>query len=238
MAIHLLTGRPRHGKTYELVKIGIKKLIKGERVFSNVHLNTDHFKKIPKNIIGDLYKKEDRDNSQKQLFYWQNLHDLEHMEKGTILCDEAQRYFNARRWPDLSEETEIKLQQHGKDNLDIFGTVQHYRRIDVSLRELVETWSDIETIFGNPDNKKPLFGIKIFKYTQIEGIELFEPYIAQKINPNLQLDIPHKKRVYFFRKKYGNAYDTLQKIAKSAEMPLIHGERTCPECGKTLITHH
>lgn len=237
MAIYLLTGRPRHGKTYELARIGITLLKKGERVFSNFLLKPELFKKIPKDIIGDFKIKSDRENPDKLLFYWRNIHEWEHMESGNILVDEAQRYFNARRWAELSEDTETKLQQHGKDNLNIWGTVQHYRRIDVALRELVEVWTDVETILGNPDNRKPFLGLKIIKYTSVEGIEYFEPYIAQKINPNSTIEIPIHTKRKLFRKKYGNAYDTLQKIGKSESMPLVHKVRTCPICGKEEIKH-
>lgn len=237
MAIYLFTGRPRHGKTYELARIGINLLKQGERVYSNFLLKPEKFKKIPKDIQGDFKKKEDRDNPNKLLFYWRNVHEWEHMEKGNILVDESQRYFNARRWAELSEETETKLQQHGKDNLNIYGTVQHYKRIDIALRELVEVWTDVETIWGNPDNTKPLLGIKLFKQTSVEGIEYFEPYINNKMFPNSEMEIPMHVKRRWFRKKYANAYDTLQKIGKSEPMPLVHKSRVCPICGKEEIKH-
>lgn len=239
MAIYVYTGRPRQGKTYEMIRIGYQLLKAGERVFSNVKINTDSklFKKFPPDFVGDFSNLEDRNNPNKLLFYWTNMHEWEHFGKGNILCDEMQRYFNARRWEQLSEETELKLQQHGKDDLNIFGTVQHYRRIDIALRELVEVWHDVTTIWGNADNEKPFLGLKIFRITSVEGIEFFEPYIGQKIMKESVLDIPQSSKIRFFKKKFGKLYDTRQKVGASIPMPLIHKERICPDCNKVLISH-
>ncbi len=237
MAIYLYTGRPRHGKTYELARLVIKMLKKRERVFSNIKFYLDGFKKIDPDCIGDLSKMEDRDNPEKLLFYWTNMHEWEHFEKGNIIVDETQRYFNSRLWEQLSEDTLIKLQQHGKDFLNIYGTVQHYKRIDVAMRELVEIWCDVETIFGSPDNYKPLLP-KIFRYTYVEGIEYFEPYVNQKILMESKLDIPYSRKRRMFRKKYANAYNTLEKVGASSAMPLVHKSRNCPDCGKQVIKHY
>jgi len=54
----------------------------------------------------------------------------------------------------LSDETEMKLQQHGKEDLDIYATNQHFTRIDKTLRIIVESYFNVEMIFGSPDNKK------------------------------------------------------------------------------------
>lgn len=239
MAIYIYTGRPRHGKTYELARIFSKKILRGERVFSNLKFNlgVGALKKVTDDIVGDWSDLSDRKNENKKLFYWTNLHELEHMESGSVLMDEAQRYFNARQWEQLSSETEIKLQQHGKDDLDIYATTQHYSRIDISLRQLVETWIDCETVFGSPDNNKFFLGLKIFRTTAVEGIEYFEPYIQQKINPNLRLEIPVSSRLRFFHKKYGKIYDTKAKVGRSELMPLIHRERECPDCHKIIVSH-
>lgn len=241
MAIYAITGRPRHGKTMEMVRIGIELLKNKERVFSNVKLNLGigALKKLKEDIIGDYANEIDRSNPEKLLFYWTNMHEWEHFEKGTILCDELQRYFNARRWDALSEDTELKLQQHGKDDLDIYGTTQYYTRIDKALRELVEVWYDVKTVIGNPDNLNPFLGLKFFKITTVEGIEFFEHYMNMQINPNLQLEIPHRNSYRRFRRKIAIAYDTRAKIGRSEPMPLVHKIRECnyPGCNKKLITH-
>lgn len=238
MAIYALTGRPRHGKTLELARIGSKLLKKKERIFSNLKFNlgVGALKKFNDNIIGELSSKADRDNPEKLLFYWNNLHEWEHMEKGNIFVDEMTRYFNPRQWAQLSEDTEIKLQQHGKDSLNVYGTVQHYSRIDISLRLLVEKFYIVKTIFGNPDNRKPFLGIKIMSIYGVELEDIEDLYQMWK-RPDLKLEIPYTKKTRLFKKKYAIIYDTYQKVGRSEAMPLVHKARLCPICGKEEIKH-
>lgn len=239
MSIYIYTGRPRHGKTYELARIAIKKLKNKERIYSNLKFNLGKgkLKKYNEEIIGDWRNVNDREDKKKQIFYWQNLHEIEHFSKGNIFMDEAQRYFNARQWDQLSVETEMKLQQHGKDDLNIYGTTQHHSRIDVSLRHLVEIWYHVETIFGSPNNNPIFLGIKIFKITGIEGIEYMEPYMQTKLNPESKMQIPTTTKIRIFRKSIATTYDTRAKIGSSIPMPLVHRERTCEECGKIMVSH-
>lgn len=238
MAIYAFTGRPRHGKTYSVARLIPKMLKKKQRIFSNLKINlgVGALKKYNDSIVGDWLKKEDRDNSQKLIFYWHNMHEWEHFEKGNIIVDEMQRYFNARRWEQLSEDTEMKLQQHGKDDLNIYGTTQHYTRIDVSLRLLVEKYYIIKTIFGSPDNKKIFLGIKLFKQIGVE-LEDIEDWYQMEKRPDLGLEINYSQKIYFFRKKYAKIYDTRAKVGRSESMPLVHKVRVCPICGKEEIKH-
>lgn len=238
MAIYIYTGRPRHGKTYEVARVVSKLLKNKERVFSNLKFNigVGALKKVSENIVGDFHKKEDLDNPEKLLFYWTNIHEWEHMEKGTIVVDEAQRYFNARQWDQLSMDTEIKLQQHGKEDLDIIGTTQHYSRIDIALRQLVEQFYIVKTIFGNPDNLKPFLGIKLFKIVGVD-LENIEDYYQMEKRPDLRLEIPMSRKVRFFKKKFAVIYDTRAKVGLSESMPLVHKVRKCITCGKEMISH-
>lgn len=238
MAIYVITGKPRHGKTYYLSTLIYKMLKHGERVFSNIKLNLGKgaLKLYDETIVGDLYKPEDINNENKILFYWHNIHEWEHMGKGNIIVDEGTRYFNARQWALLSEDTEIKLQQHGKDDLDVWVTTQHYSRIDITLRILVERFFIVKTLFGNPNNKKPFFGIKIFKIIGVE-LEDIEDYYYSIKHPEQKIELDVSSKLKLFRKKFAISYDTLEKVGKTETMPLVHKTRTCPICGKIMITH-
>jgi len=238
MAIYIITGRPRQGKTYYLATLICKMLKNGERVFSNIKINVGvgALKKLDQSIVGDFTKKEDLDNPEKLLFYWSNVHDWEHMNKGNIIVDEAQRYFNARQWALLSEDTEIKLQQHGKEDLDVWATTQHYSRIDVTLRILVEDFFLVRTVIGNPNNKRPFLGIKLFKILSMP-LETIEKFYQLETMPELQDKLEYSSQIKLFRKKYAVTYNTLEKVGRSASMPLVHRSRTCPICGEEKITH-
>ncbi len=237
MAIFVYTGKPRHGKTLELARIAYKLLRKKERVFSNLKLNLGKgvLKHAPLDIEGDFTKEEDRNNPKKLLFYWRNLHQWEHMKDGNIICDELTRYFNPRLWGQLSEETEIKLQQHGKESLNIYGTTQHYTRIDVTLRLLVEKFYIVKTIFGKATNKRPLL-FKVFKIWEIDLEDIDDFYYAQK-HPDQEIKIDVKSHLRLFRKKYAVIYDTFQMVGHSEAMPLVHKVRVCGICGRNEIRH-
>jgi hypothetical protein len=237
MAIFAITGKPRHGKTYYLARKVAEFLKRGERVYSNVFINlgTGALKKFNTEIVGDLYKKEDRDNPDKLLFFWRNIHEWNHMEKGNIIVDEMTRYFNPRQWAQLSEDTEIKLQQHGKEDLDIWGTVQHYTRIDVTLRLLVEKFAIVKMVFGNPNNRKSIFP-KRCRITFLE-LEDIDDYYSMIKRPDLNLEIEVQQKGFWITKKYKNIYDTRQQVGRSETMPLVHKTRSCEICGKEVITH-
>lgn len=239
MAIYVITGKPRHGKTYYLATM-IPSWLKqakldGFKLFSNLKINYEKLG-YGSEIIGNIYEKADRENPEKLLFYWRNIDTWNFMEKGTILVDEASRYFNARKWAMLSEETEIKLQQHGKQDLDIWATTQHYSRIDISMRILVERFVDIQMIFGSPDNEKRILPrvIQASEY-YLEDMERMErmgkDWAEEKGIEPLWTE---KKLV---RKKYFRLYDTRQPVGSSLPMPLKHVERVCPDCGERKIIH-
>lgn len=241
MAIYAITGRPRHGKTYWLVSLIPKMLKNKERVYSNIKLNlgVGALKKYDESIVGDLYNPKDIANPDKLIFYWRNIHEWNHMTKGNIIADEGTRYFNARQWAMLSEDTEIKLQQHGKEDLDIWLTTQHYTRLDVSLRLLVEKFYIVETTWGTPDNKKPGFTSLWLKYFSIVGLELedIEDYYQMLKHPEMEIDIPYEAFSVRFKMKVAMCYDTRQAVGRSESMPLVHKTRSCAICGKMVITH-
>lgn len=130
MSIIMHTGRPGTGKTYNLVRRGLRHLRKGRTVYSNIKIN---------------YEGEN-------LKFWKNVEDLRNIKEGIILMDEAHVYFNSRKWKDLPEETLRLLAQHRKKGLHIEGTVQHVNRLDVVMRELIDHWYTYEN--------KPFFFIR------------------------------------------------------------------------------
>jgi len=235
MAIFIITGKPRHGKTYWLAS-QIPRWLKeakneGVKLYPNFKINYELLGY--ENIEGDIYSAADRDDPTKLIYYWRNINAWNYMSKGRILVDEASRYFNPRKWAMLSEDTEVKLQQHGKEDLTIWGTTQHYSRLDVTLRILVERFLDVQMIFGNPSNKKSLFP----KICRLREYYLEDMERAERLGKeNTQVE-PIYQEYFFIRKKYGNLYDTRAMVGRSDPMPLIHNKRTCPVCKKEVISH-
>jgi len=137
VAIKIITGLPGSGKTYVLAKIAKQYLEEGRNVYSNFWL----------------------DWNEKNLKYWTKLDDLTNIQDGVILMDEAQVYFNSRSWSELDTKFQYKLQQHRKDGLDIWGTVQHEARIDVVMRELISEFYKCHRIIGSKEDTKYPWGM-------------------------------------------------------------------------------
>ena len=241
MAISIVDGLPRHGKTAWLINKHIVEWLKdakqnGYKVFSNVYINVENIKFIKKNYkkpadcIGDIESKKDRENPKKLLYYWRNIDTWNFMARGTIIVDEATRYFNARRWAMLSEDTEIKLQQHGKDRLDIWGTTQHWSRLDVSLRVLCEDYYRVERVLGISNTT---YISRISRHT-LEELEKWEGNRLSLVkNDDTGEEIMEDTTDYTYFMPWApwrkQLYDTNQTVGSSKPMPLKHLERFCPD---------
>lgn len=246
MAISIVDGLPRHGKTAWLINKHIKDWLKdayenGYKVYSNVFINVENIKfiqkhyKKPADCIGDIENEKDRKNPKKILYYWRNIDTWNFMTRGTIIVDEATRYFNARRWAMLSEDTEIKLQQHGKDRLDIWGTTQHWSRLDVSLRVLCEDFYRVERVFGM-SNTTYISKISCHTLEQLEKWEGNRMQLVKNDETGEETMEDVTDYTYFmpwapWRKQL---YDTAQPVGASKPMPLKHIERFCPVPGCKL----
>ncbi len=197
MAIHIITGRPGSGKTYVLAKKAKQFLEKGYTVHSNFWLNSPS----------------------KKLFYYDNPKDLEKVSQGIILMDEAQVYFNSRKWSSLNEKLQYKLQQHRKDGLDIWGTVQHEARIDTIFRELVSVFYKCTKVIGSSESAKNIWGlIRVAQYY---------PEDLKRDNKN-----EISSEWVFLRRHICDFYDTLRKIdIPSSENVISIMYERCPTCG-------
>jgi len=143
--ISIFTGRPGTGKTYSLVRFAYLKILKEQAdIYSNFHIDFSDLEKRDK-VKPDTYNSH--------LHFWTKLVDFVKIKQGIILIDEAQIYFNSRKWQKFPEEVQYKFQQHRKGGrkfndhgLDIVGAVQNVKRIDTVVRELVNTVLDVRKI--------------------------------------------------------------------------------------------
>lgn len=79
------------------------------------------------------------------VFYYQNLAELNHVRNAIILIDEAQVLLDSRDWESLPREFKYKVAQHRKHRLDIYATTQEIGQVDLRLRSLVQEWEHCET---------------------------------------------------------------------------------------------
>ena len=161
----------------------------------------------------------------KQIHYWDTVDELLGLNKGVIIMDEAQVYFNSRSWADADIRLQYKLQQHRKDGLDIWGTVQHERRLDSVMRELVTKYYQCKKFFGSREGAKYPYGII--------RVAVYYPEDVERVG---------RKKIfsewYAIKKRYVDAYDTNKKIELREEHRLLkHRIYYCPVCKKEEIKH-
>jgi len=176
--INVITGKPGKGKTYTLVKLAIKFLNQGANVYSNFFIDYNRCHKL------GLLKKNCGN-----IFFWQKVDDLVKIKQGIILIDECQIYFNSRKWKDLPEILQYKLQQHRKHGLDIWGAVQNFKRIDTVMRELVN-WC-----------------YEVGKFGRVFFLNAFDPEDIEKVKRKSSIT-----KIYLYNKKIASCYDTLAEI--------------------------
>jgi len=186
------TGRPGTGKTYSLTRDVLDALEKGVVVYANYKIIWEGYKE-KKSLWKKLLmfvglKKEWIEYPKENLKRWKKLSDLLDVEDGIIAMDEAHIYMRARNWEKLPEEWERKLAQHRKDGLHIWGTAQDIKRIDTIFRELVDYWYIYENSF------------LYFKRWEFN------------IDNDKQKRFPMSKKFILKKRKFYNAYDTLEKI--------------------------
>jgi len=128
--ITIYTGKPGSGKSYNLTRLVKKYLEEGNDVFCNFKIDEKKLNLKPKKSIFGKAK------NLGVLYHWKRLEEFRKVSNAIIIMDEAQTYFNSRRWKNMTPEDEIKFQQHRKQGIDIIGAVQSLSRCDTVLREL------------------------------------------------------------------------------------------------------
>jgi len=197
MAINIITGRPGSGKTYILTKIALEFLKEGRTVFSNYFIDWD----------------------KNNLHFFDKVEELKSLEKGIIVMDEGQIYFNSRNWENLSETMQYKLQQHRKDGLDIWATVQNIKRIDILIRELVSRYFECKSLI-------------CFNFLK----EHYELFIKKEYDVEDE-EVKDKRECFgteliFFEPEIGNRYDTLKKISLPVTDIVQLNFKKCLQCGR------
>lgn len=112
--ITIVMGRPGVGKSTYLALMARKALKKGIKVYSNYHI-LGCYKIDPNFDFGNIL-----------------------LENGLIIVDEAGREHNSRDWQRFTRECYTFYSQHRHYNLDIILAVQHWERLDLTIKELVQ----------------------------------------------------------------------------------------------------
>jgi len=163
-------GLPGAGKTYYAVKEAKKRILKGEKVYTNFQC--------------------------KGALYFQGWTDFLKMTDCTIIIDEAGIWLNARKWNDVPEEILYRLMQSRKKRYDLIYTAQNPEMVEVTLRRITNFFwyfkkfpfkihraSCWEPEYYRKEKKSPIFS-NIFKIKK----EIADLYDTEAIVESLSFD--------------------------------------------------
>jgi hypothetical protein len=183
MSINVITGLPGSGKTLYLARTMQQYLKEGRKVASNFKVNDSRVR------------------------YSLDIFQLLGGESEVIFLDELQLFLNSRNWDNLPMSIQYRLQQHRKFGLDIWGSVQNIKRLDVVARELIQRYFEIVKILGSVDKGKVLakhpFGLFLVREFVPDDAEL-----KRRSALNMSFFLLNRKDYSF--------YDTLQPIGVDA----------------------
>lgn len=112
--ITIVMGAPGTGKSTYLALQARKALKKGIKVYSNYHI-LGCYKVDPNFDFGNIL-----------------------IEDALVIVDEAGQEHNSRDWQRFSKDCYLFYSQHRHYNLDIILAVQHWERLDLTIKELVQ----------------------------------------------------------------------------------------------------
>jgi len=181
--IYAIVGKPGSGKSYLLVKLAKDFLQRGFDVYSNVLIDVERLALKPKSSWFQKNKKLGT------CYYWDSLEQFRYINNGVILFDEAGAYFEPREWSKFDKQDRVKFQQHRKQKLDIYLSVQNFSRVDQVIRQLTNIVYEMHKFFG------------LFWYGQYDPDEI-----------DLKKRHCYGRSFYFFDKSLADCYDTFQMV--------------------------
>lgn len=222
--IYINTGKTGSGKTFRMMNDVYKRWLSGEDIYSNTVLNFVNyggqsgvniedeplafslgeriFYKIKKSIC-EIIHKDYYIPARGNIEYFEDINEILEVREGVIVFDEAQTLFNARKWENLPEEFQYKLQQHRKHHLDLYATAQNMGTVDITYRRLVQFWVHHERIFGI--QRKGLELIAFFR-AKVKDID----YLYNSVD---DLQVPDLKvKMFLIHKFKKRLYDTFYDI--------------------------
>jgi len=248
MAIYIIDGYAGNGKTAYAINWAVQKLKEGERIFSDIKINSENIKTwkldfkfpylhrisaLPENCEGLIQNKADRENPDKRILYWQNFEDLALMDSGTILCDDAGVKFNSRNYANLPDDVQKKIQTHRHDKLDIILTTPHWSRVDVIIRQMAERIIHCQLLIGSQKFKKSI----IPRISMVTDHHLEDMTRAENMGIASESLTAISKEFFWISETVMNLYDTGAKIMESKPSNFVHKLRICPECDFEKVVH-
>ena len=163
--------------------------------------------------------------------YFKSIFEIRAMKNCVLILDEAQMWFNSRNWDKLDSSLQFSFQQHRHYGMDIWGSVQNVRRLDVIVRELVANYYETTKIIGTA-SPTPLKEIK--RPFALGMLRRFDPLEA-----NLKRRRLRGFKLHLFTKKDFDFFNTLADYKPVQDLTSSNTQMlpvfTCPSCGRRRV---
>lgn len=162
------------------------------------------------------------------IVFWKNLDEILPLVECDIFIDEILKYFDARRWADLSIDAKHWLTQGAKMGIHIYGAAQDFSQVDKSFRLLVNQCFHVTKMIGSPRPMKTAPPVRF-----VWGL-----CIQRQVNPtsfkgdSVSMETMGLPVPFFIHKHYCDIFDTNAKVVPSDLPRLKHEVRYCEHYGK------
>ena len=129
MAIILYTGLPGHGKTTALARQALKSLKFSEKIYKQ----NQHVRPVYSNI---LFSDKINERYGHFIEYFDDIQLMHTWKDCDIFIDEMSLYFDSQNWEKLQFRTKKYLRLHRHYDVNIYGAVQDFTTIDITVRRL------------------------------------------------------------------------------------------------------
>jgi len=206
--IYAYIGKMRSGKTLAMTLEVIRRLNKGEIVYTNYRINWHP--EFPMSPIRKFFHRlgfKKRRYPQSNLRRFNNWEEIQNVANCTVALDEGWQYFDS--YNKLPIEKRMRLYQSGKWELNFLYTVQRYMMTDINLRwSTNEFWES--NLYKIPFLRYPLIIYKLYDLDEDgESAKLARKGIDEKGNV---VDLALKRHIFFTRQKHFDYYDTKEDI--------------------------
>lgn len=226
MAIYIYNGLPGSGKTTKLASVAISLFKTNKKIFEKYGRR--------RMIISNMKFSEKIETEYTGFYtYWNDLDELIKFKDCDIIIDEIQVYFDSSQWKELGLDIKRFLQIHRHLGINIYGTTQDFKMVDIAMRRLTKKAYWCRKMIGSRDISATLPDIKNpWGLIMLREIE-FESFTSDVQEYKFAL-IPE---FLFITKKLTEYFNTREEIENQSIGKLKHKIKKCSECGLTKIYH-
>jgi len=225
----IYTGKPGSGKTLIMAREVVRVLKRNKRYFDKTGVK----RKLYLNIKVKLGALAVPSYAEDFIEYWSDTAQLTKLYDVDVFWDELPTELDSTEWANMSLELKRWLQQHRKRGIEIRGTAQEFKQVDISARRIVSRVFWLSKLIGSADPSPtrpiPKFVWGLIVKRDVDLLDYDESSSKSRVG-----GIPS---FLIFDKRDVDVFDTREEISIGLYPALRHIERKCEVCGYKRIIH-